>query len=149
MAGPISVFGGETVFRKTIFLLLPLLASGCASTPSYDDQLGSWVGRSQGELFADWGAPTEVLNDASGATVLYYHRERSWQKKGVSMNVGGSFPGGTEPVGASGTGTTIIHYCNTSFFLDTDGQIARYSYEGDECPLKPPPTGPSNRKRKY
>ena len=60
------------MFKITICLLLPLLASGCASTPSYDDQLGSWVGRSQGELFADWGAPSEVLTDESGATATEY-----------------------------------------------------------------------------
>ena len=104
------MFGGESVFKKTICLLLTLLASGCASTPSYDEQLGSWVGRSQGELFADWGAPSEVLTEESGATVLYYHRERSWRKKGTSMSMGGSFPGGTEPIGASGSGTTSLPY---------------------------------------
>ena len=122
---------------------------GCASTPSYDEELSTWVGRSQGELFAEWGAPTEVLADERGATVLFYHKERSWQKRGVSMNVGGSFPGGSEPIGADSGAATIVHFCDTSFTLDAEARIVSYAYAGDECPLQPPPTGPSNRNRKY
>ena len=137
------------MIRKIIYTLLSVLVWGCASAPSYDDELQPWVGRSQGELFADWGAPTEVVTDAQGATVLRYHKERSWQKRGVSMDVGGSFPGGNQPVGAGSGAKRIIHYCDTSFVLNTEGRIASYAYAGDECPLKPPPTGPSNRKRKY
>ena len=132
-----------------MILLSPALLAGCASTPTYDEELQPWVGRSQAELFADWGAPTDVLKDERGATVLLYHKERSWQKKGVSMNVGGSHPGGTQPLGASSGATTIIHYCDTSFTLDAEGRVASYAYAGDECPLEPPPTGPSNRNRKY
>lgn len=132
-----------------VWAVLPIVLAGCAATPTYDDELQPWVGRTQGELFADWGAPTEVLEDERGATVLLYHKERSWQKRGVSMNVGGSYPGGNQPLGASSGAATIIHYCDTSFTLDDAGRIVSYAYAGDECPLKPPPTGPSNRDRKY
>ncbi len=135
--------------KKLAPCILLLAVAGCASTPTYDEELSPWVGRSQGELFAEWGAPTQVLTGPQGETVLLYHKERSWQKRGVSMNVGGSHPGGSEPLGASQGTKTIVHYCDTSFTLDGDGQIASYAYAGDECPLKPPPTGPSNRNRKY
>jgi hypothetical protein len=137
------------VNRSVFFALLPLVVWGCAATPTYDEELSPWVGRSQAELFADWGAPTDVLTDERGATVLLYHKERSWQKQGVSMNVGGSHPGGQQPLGASSGSQTVIHFCDTAFTLGADGRIVSYAYTGDECPLKPPPEGPSNRKRKY
>ena len=137
------------VKRTVLCALLPLIAGGCASTPTYDEELQPWVGRSQGELFAGWGAPTEVLTDPAGATVLLYHKERSWTKGGGSVGLGGSHPGGNQPLTAGGGTKTIVHFCDTSFTLGADGQIASYAYNGDECPLKPPPTGPSNRKRKY
>lgn len=130
--------------KKIALILLVATGAGCASTPGYDEELQPWVGRSQGELFAEWGAPSQVLTDAAGATVLLYHRERSWQKRGMSMGVGGSFPGGDRPVSADSGTRTVIHYCNTSFVLDAESRIASYSYEGDECPLKPPPQRRNN-----
>ena len=81
--------------------------------------------------------------------MLRYHKERSWTKGGGSVGFGGSYPGGNQPVTAGGGSKTIVHYCDTSFTLGADGQIASFAYAGDECPLKPPPTGPSNRNRKY
>jgi hypothetical protein len=133
--------------KTRVIAMIAATAAGCATGPTYDETLQPWVGRSQGELFAEWGAPSEVLTDAQGATVLLFHRERSWQKRGVSMDVGGSFPGGDQPVGASSGSKTIIHYCSTSFVLDADGRIVSYAYEGDECPLKPPPERPAHRAR--
>ena len=130
--------------RRPFIILLAAISGGCASTPKYDAELQPWVGRSQGELFAEWGAPSEVQTDVSGATVLLYHRERSWQKRGVSMGVGGTFPGGDQPIGADSGAKTIIHYCNTFFVLDAESRIVSYTYEGDECPLKPPPKRRNN-----
>lgn len=134
--------------KKTVLAMLAVVAAGCASTPNYDAQLQPWVGRSQGELFADWGAPSEVMTNEQGATVLFYHQERSWQKRGVSMDVGGSYPGGDQPLSAGSGATTVIHYCNTFFVLGQDDRIASYNYEGDECPLQEAKRRPTKRLRR-
>ena len=119
--------------RIYLLAVTAMIAAGCATTPKYDSQLQPWVGRSQGELFGEWGAPSNVITNDQGNTVLVYHKERAEKKGGMSMNVGGSFPGGNQPIGASKGSKTIIHYCDTSFVLDASNRITSYSYEGDDC----------------
>ena len=120
--------------RKALIVMFATLAAGCATTSRYDTELQAWVGKGQAELFGDWGAPTDVTKSEQGATVLLYHKERSYRKGGGSVNMGGAL-GGTSgtPVKAKKTGKVVIKYCDTRFTLDDSNNIASYSYEGNEC----------------
>ncbi|MGI9264559.1 MAG: hypothetical protein ACR2QU_06500 [Gammaproteobacteria bacterium] len=120
--------------QKALILVLVILSAGCATNSKYDAELQTWVGRGQSELFADWGAPADVAKNEQGATVLLYHRERSYRKGGGSVNMGGAL-GGTSgtPVKAKKTGKVVIMYCDTQFTLDASNNISSYSYDGNEC----------------
>lgn len=119
--------------RTILCALAAISVTACVSTPKYDSQLQPWVGKTQGELFGEWGAPTDVATNEQGATVLLYHRERTFTKGGMTINMGGSFPGGNQPVTAKDGGKTIIYYCDTHFVLDASDKIASYSYDGNDC----------------
>lgn len=120
--------------RKALILISAVLTVGCATSSRYDTELQSWVGKGQAELFGDWGAPTDVIKNEQGATVLLYHKERSYRKGGGSINMGGSMGGASgTPVKAKKTGKLVIKYCDTFFTLDAADKIASYSYEGNEC----------------
>jgi hypothetical protein len=122
---------------KALILMFATLAAGCATTSGYDAELQSWVGRGQAELFGDWGAPSDVMKNEQGATVLLYHQERSYRKGGGSINMGGAMGGASgTPVKAKQTGKLVIKYCDTRFTLDSSNNIASYSYDGNECKLK-------------
>ena len=120
--------------HKALIVMFTILATACATTSRYDTELQTWVGKGQAELFADWGAPSDITKTDQGATVLLYHKERSYRKGGGSVNMGGAL-GGTSgtPVNAKTTGKVVIKYCDTRFTLDPSNNIASYAYEGNEC----------------
>ena len=90
--------------KKTAFILLTILLTGCVSSPDYGQALNTWVGASQLSLQDTWGSPATV-NYLTPNQVLWTYFQDS--------------PSGEE-------------FCRTTFTI-TDNTITDFTFEGDNC----------------
>lgn len=58
------------------FLLLPLLLAACAQGPGLSERLSPWIGRSEGDLVAEFGVPVRV-HEADGRRFLLFEQRRT------------------------------------------------------------------------
>lgn len=112
-----------------------LALTSCRSVQSYDDMLHSWLGQSEAQLVATWGAPVDMQTIAPGRQLFTYIKERQ-------VNVPGEAPNYTalgedsayNPYGDS-LGETFDYYCKT-MFTTQDDIIVGYSWDGDGCLMR-------------
>ena len=93
-----------------IALLFALL--GCHNKQSnYAQFLQSWIGKSEADLVATWGAPNEMKNITQQQQQFVYIKQKS-QKNDFGLE--------------------LISYCQTTF-ITTNDIITNYSFNGDGC----------------
>lgn len=121
-----------------------VFVSGCATTRGYEQMLDSWVGASDRDLIAMWGAPDSVYEFDATQKVVTYHHGGSIYNPGMepmyySTRVGNTIT--TTPVG--GVPPQITNYsCKTDFTI-TNGVVTKWRWEGNSCravPNKPKTT---------
>ncbi|HEV7264696.1 MAG TPA: hypothetical protein VGN83_07250 [Falsiroseomonas sp.] len=61
---------------RRVLLLLPLLLVACAQGPGLRERLSVWVGRSEGDLVAEFGVPVRTY-EADGRRFLQYEQRRT------------------------------------------------------------------------
>ncbi len=105
---------------KNIFygFLLSMLLGSCATTSGYEKVLQTWVGLNVNELLQSWGPPADVYKLPNGSMMYTW-----WFDGGVvSM-----------PIGKRGGAMTMNRYCKTTFTVNEQGVIQRWSWKGNTC----------------
>jgi hypothetical protein len=104
--------------RHLIVLSLVGISISCATTRSYDDMLGSWVGQEKDTLVDEWGPPsaTHAYGDGNLAyeylSVDGFHSpERIPSRQLTGLDVG----------------------CKTIFTINNNDQITGWRREGYNC----------------
>lgn len=110
-----------------------LLALGaCHTTQTYNDYLGTWVGRSEADLVSSWGAPMAMEDLGGGRQLFTYMRQKTVTTPGydpMSSDFGTVAMGGPS---SGAFGTESVYYCQTLFTTEND-IIVGYSWAGDAC----------------
>lgn len=119
--------------RRVCFLLLPLLA-GCATGPSLQTRMISYMGASEAQLVQALGVPDRQIT-VSGVNYLAYVRS-SAQVAPTPAYGFGPWGGPWGPYGG-GFATTLpapiqVFSCETTFTIK-DGKVANVSFKGNDC----------------
>ena len=116
--------------------------AACATTKNYERILESWVGAHVDDLVHSWGPPDYAFELSSGGKIIEYEATRNVFIPGSSF----STPITTvsrNPDGSIVTSTTYVQHhthaqnftksCTTRFNVETDGTIAEWEWEGNDC----------------
>jgi hypothetical protein len=123
--------------RRAVFLLLPLLA-GCATGPSLQTRMISFMDAPEGQLVQTLGVPDKQIT-VNGITYLAYVRQRAQVAPTTVVGFGSwGSPWGAPwgPYGGFG-GTTLpapiqVWSCETTFTVK-DGHVANVTFRGNAC----------------
>ena len=119
--------------KKTLLLGLVLLTA-CQSVADYDKFLQSWVGRSEADLVATWGAPAFMENITTDRQIFVYIKQKTIVMPDEDPNY--ALLGGDSIYISSNAGMeqAYDYYCQT-IFTTTNDIITGYSWEGDGCTM--------------
>ncbi len=116
-------------------VLSMLALAACRTVKSYDDMLHSWLGQSEAQLVATWGAPVDMQTIAPGRQLFTYIKERVVSVPGEAPNYTAlGQDSAYNPYGDS-LGETYDYYCKT-LFTTQDDIIVGYSWQGDGCLMR-------------
>lgn len=137
----------------TLFTVISILISACATTENFEKILDTWVGTNADNLVSQWGPPTSSYSLSDGGRVLEYSNQRNFQIGGYttsvpqttynsgSINVLGT--GGSTYGTYSGTTTTYVQQttpvqniamqCITRFTVNGSGTITKWAWQGNDC----------------
>ena len=124
--------------RKVKFLLAPALIvlAGCATTTKYEENLRSWVGRTEDDLVRAWGRPAQV-RDTDGQRYLTYVLAAQRYAPGIAPSFQPTIAGTsvyTDPdSGVPGYSYSLS--CKTTFEL-SNGVVRSWQLEGNACKAK-------------
>lgn len=93
-----------------VVVVVTVLSAGCASPEQYRETLKTWVGTSEADLVAKWGAPDTSYRADDGTRLLTYSRVRKYDAEGV----------------------TLTGRCKTTFRVE-QGTVTGFSFQGNEC----------------
>jgi hypothetical protein len=131
--------------RIMLVLMVAFLSVGCATTAKYEAMLKTWVGSSENDLIASWGAPSNVYQMTDGGRVIEYSRGQNVQMGGYSYQTPQTtyhqgMIGNTAYLGTSTQYVTqqtpvynVSLWCKTCFTLDSRGNIQSWRWEGNNC----------------
>ncbi|MBO7257869.1 MAG: hypothetical protein J6V11_02890 [Alphaproteobacteria bacterium] len=109
-----------------------MVLTACHSVQNYDDYLDSWVGRSEADLVATWGAPAQMQNLGAGRQLFTYMKQKTVMEPEMNpqdVNFGNySLYNPENDIMQSET----VYYCETTFTTEND-IIVDYSWSGDAC----------------
>jgi hypothetical protein len=105
--------------KLAIAATLVFTLGACASVRTYETKLDHWVGKDSEALVAKWGTPNRVHTFADGHKMYEYlfgdsHKGEKQGRATAGQDVG----------------------CKTFFFVDHDGVIRSWKWEGDDCVAK-------------
>ena len=112
-----------------------LALASCRSVQNYDDMLHSWLGQSEAQLVATWGAPVNMQTIAPGRQIFTYIKEKQVQVPGEAPNYTALGQDSAYNTYDDSLGQTFDYYCKT-IFTTQDDVIVGYSWEGDGCLMK-------------
>lgn len=101
--------------RSPAAIALVALLAACASAPPFTEsqRRAAAVGKSKAEILAEFGEPTQVLDDGAEEALLYvYDRVVLY--------------------GPSGPATATAYFCEVTFHL-RDGRVASVDAQGADC----------------
>lgn len=108
------------------------MMSACASTQGYDDYLETWIGRSEADLVANWGAPLQMKNLDGDQQMFIYVRQKTVENVGANpQNVNFGNYELYNPTNNAMESETL-YYCQTIFITKND-IIIDYMWSGDDC----------------
>ena len=139
--------------NKCLFLSIALvcLISGCASGPTTDDMMKSWLGHHSSDLVARWGVPQNKVPDGQGGEVWIYSQVWENTSPGSSYTTvqrqgyhsgnaqynpygyNGSYAGNSTAYGTARTTytppQTSTWVSRRSFFVNSEGMIYKYAWQ--------------------
>ena len=120
--------------RLIALLIVCCVLSGCATTAKYEENLKSWIGHDDRELFSSWGPPFSVYELSKNEKLVTYTRSNNVMLPGTApsytTNVIGSTAYST-PYGGTAPMNINLH-CKTTFTI-TDHVITNWRWEGNDC----------------
>lgn len=123
---------------RALIVLASLTLTACATEANYRKVLDSWLGQSEQSLIGKWGPP-QGFYETGGTRYLTYSERRDVFIPGTAPSYQTSFVGSyayTRPVG--GTSPMLLNRnCQTTFTV-SNGYIASYQYQGNNCVAKDP-----------
>lgn len=109
-----------------------LVLTACHSVQKYEDYLDSWVGRSEADLVATWGAPNQMQDLGGGRQLFIYIKQKTVMEMGANpQNVNFGNYSLYNPENDMMQSETL-YYCETTFTTQND-IIVDYSWVGDAC----------------
>ncbi len=117
------------------FILGGFLLTSCQSVHSYDDMLHAWLGQSEAQLVATWGAPVDMQTIAPGRQLFTYIKEKQVYVPGEAPNYTALGEDSEYDTYGDSLGETFDYYCKTTFTTQDD-IIVDYSWNGDGCLVK-------------
>lgn len=121
--------------RSLIASLAGALLTACASTAAYEHTLDAWVGHPADRLVEKWGPPQGTHTMKTGEVVMEWVDQSSYTSRITtpttsSVTVGGqvgTIQGTQERV------TEVGLWCRTTIYVDSSGNIKRWSLQGNHC----------------
>jgi hypothetical protein len=120
--------------RRAFLLLLPLLA-GCATGPSLQTRMISYMGAPEDKLVQSLGVPDKQIT-VNGVTYLAYIRQTAQVQPSPIVGFGpwggpyGPYYGGF--YGATLPSTIQVWSCETTFTIQS-GHVANVTFKGNAC----------------
>lgn len=82
------------VFRKNFLLSFVIFLAACATTAAFEEQVNSWVGKSDSDLIASYGEPDKVIKLPNGDKAYQYNYSRVVQRA-AQWSSSGNYGGGS------------------------------------------------------
>ncbi len=127
---------------KNVFsIIIVLLLAACSGNGrgSYANELQSWVGRSEYQLYRSWGQPANVFYVAPNQKVVTYVTSSTQEDNNPyshQLYYGGMGEDNSwwdKLFGPPGAGEQPkIYYCKTSFVIQ-NSVIVNFNFNGDDC----------------
>jgi hypothetical protein len=120
---------------RRIFLLVLTLLAGCATGPSLQTRMISYMGASEEQLVQALGVPDKQIT-VNGVSYLAYVRSRA-QVAPTPVYGFGPWGGPWGPYGGGFGGMTLpapiqVWSCETTFAVK-DGHVANVTFKGNDC----------------
>lgn len=109
-----------------------LFLSGCASVQGYDTYLNTWMGRSEADLVATWGAPAQMQDLGDGRQILVYMKQKTITEPGFNPENVNFGTNAMYNANNDSLGTPVVYFCKTTFTTMND-IVVNYAWEGDDC----------------
>lgn len=120
--------------KQSIFLILIAFAlAGCqAKVSNYERFLNSWLGKSEADLVATWGAPVNMQTIAPNRQIFTYIQEKqitvpAGQPDEQILGQNSLYNQNNDM-----SGSVYDYYCQTTFTTQDD-IIVDYAWSGDAC----------------
>ena len=113
-----------------IFSAIFLLSACQESVQNYEAFLNTWIGQSEANLVATWGAPVDMQTIGPNRQLFTYITEKQVLADGqtpVQLGQDSAYSQNTDALG-----TVLDYYCKTTFTTQND-IIVNYSWNGDGC----------------
>jgi hypothetical protein len=112
-------------------LALPVLLAACAQGPGLSERLSAWVGRSEGDLVAEFGVPART-HEADGRRFLQFEQRRSVAVMQPGFDRPFFSPWGPRFGYWPPPPATAVIGCDITFAL-RNGRVESFSYRGEGC----------------
>jgi hypothetical protein len=114
---------------RRLALLSLLLLAACAQGPGLQERLSVWVGRSEGDLVAEFGVPVRTY-EADGRRFLQYESRRTVARPGFDRPY--FTPWGPRFGYFPAPPTYVTLGCDVTFAI-RDGRVESFSFRGQGC----------------
>ncbi|MFC3123634.1 hypothetical protein ACFOD4_01060 [Pseudoroseomonas globiformis] len=112
---------------RRLILAIPLLLGACATGPTLDQQLSTFVGQSEGDVVTRLGVPVRTY-ETEGRRFLQFEQYRTVIVPGDPWGYGGGYY--RRPWISPSTYATVR--CDLTFTL-RGGRVESYAARGDGC----------------
>jgi hypothetical protein len=121
-------------FTKLAVIAGMVVLGGCATEPTYDEQLQDWVGAEESLLIKTWGPP-DATYELDGVRYVSYNRSDIFHLPGTPDTVTETKYGNYtyKQVWKGQPSITQALNCKTTFKV-VSKRIASWEYKGNHCP---------------
>lgn len=118
-----------TMIRRSLPLLVVLLLAACAQGPGLQERLSTWVGRSEGDLVAEFGVPVRTY-EADGRRFLQYESRRTVARPGFDGPI--MTPWGPRYGYFPPPPSYVTYGCDLTFAI-REARVESFSFRGQGC----------------